>query len=172
MVGIFLLLRWGNKKRGHCILATKGLHYIIFSILGDTTRSPNQFFMIRKERAEFLDNVLRLFDGKRTIRKQELEMKYKEDSYIFYQTEKHLKILEADGMIMSNGLDEYHLQPQGVRVLNDIENLGYLARHKLAAAEAEDEEDEEREETSDTVLSIIIILILFFLAFNFDSCFK
>ena len=126
--------------------------------------------MIRKERAEFLDNVLRLFDGKRTIRKQELEMKYKQDSYIFCQTVKHLKILEADGMILSNAVDEYHLQPKGLRVLNDLENLGYLARHKVAAAEADEEEYEEREETGDDVILIIAVVILLFVAFSFDSC--
>src|SRR6187431_3493254 len=97
--------------------------------------------MIRRERAEFLDNVLKLFDGKRTIRKKELEIKYKEDSYIFYQTQKHLKILEADGLITDNGLNEYHLHPKGLRILTDIESLGYLASHKVAAIEAEKQEE-------------------------------
>ena len=129
--------------------------------------------MIRRERAEFLDSVLMLFDGKRTIRKKELEIKYKEDSYIFYQTEKHLKILEADGMIRDNGLDEYHLQPRGLSVLNDIYNLGYLARHKVAAVNAE--ELEEKEERQGRGHSLFLIMELFFLAlfvFNLDGCFK
>ena len=123
--------------------------------------------MIRKERAEFLDSVLKLFDGKRTIRKKELEIKYKEDSYIFYQTEKHLKILEADGMISDNGLDEYHLQAKGLRVLNNMENLGYLARHTVAAVEAE-----QQEEKGHGVFLIIDLFfwLLFFL--NLIGCVK
>lgn len=129
--------------------------------------------MIRKERAEFLDNVLKLFDGKRTIRKKELEIKYKEDSYILRQTEKHLKILEADGMISDNGLDEYHLQPKGLSVLNDLESLGYLARHRVAAAEAEREEEEEEEREGSDPYSLIVEL--FFLAlflFHLTGCIK
>lgn len=129
--------------------------------------------MIRRERAKFLDSVLMLFDGKRTIRKKELDIKYKEDSYIFYQTEKHLKILEADGMIRDNGLDEYHLQPRGLSVLNDIDNLGYLARHKVAAVKAE--ELEEKEERQGRGHSLFLIMELFFFAlfvFNLDGCFK
>lgn len=121
--------------------------------------------MIRKERAEFLDTILRLFDGKRIIRKKELEIKYKEDSYIFYQTQKHLKILEADGLISDNGLDEYHLQPKGSRILSDIESLGYLARQKVAAVEAEEQElREEQEGKGDWVFFVIE---LFFLAYYF-----
>jgi hypothetical protein len=123
--------------------------------------------MIRRERAEFLDNILRLFDGKRTIRKKELEIKYKEDSYIFYQTEKHLKILEADGMISDNGLDEYHLQSKGLKVLHDIENLGYLARHKVAAFEAEQQE----EKGHDIFLVIDLFMWLFFFL-NLYGCIK
>ena len=123
--------------------------------------------MIRKDRAEFLDNVLKLFEGKRTIRKKELEIKYKDDSYIFYQTEKHLKILEADGMINDNGFDEYHLQSKGLRILNDIESLGYLARHKVAAVEAEKQE----EKGHDVPLIIDLFLwLLFFL--NLAGCIK
>ena len=123
--------------------------------------------MIRRERAEFLDSVLRLFDGKRTIRKKELEIKYKEDSYVFHQTEKHLKILEADGMISDNGLDEYHLQPKGLGVLNDIESRGYLAKHKVAAVEAEEQE----EKGHDVFLIVDLFLwALFFL--NLVGCVK
>ena len=98
---------------------------------------------IRRDKAEFLDSVLKLFDGARTIRKKNLEIKYAGDSYLFIQTEKHLKILEADGMITCNVLDEYYLQPLGIKVLNDIENLGYLAKHKIAAAENERQEEDE-----------------------------
>src|SRR5687767_11319486 len=97
--------------------------------------------MIRKERAEFLDKLLTLFDGNRILRKKDLEVKYKDDTYTYYQTEKHLKILENDGLISSSPLDEYYLQPKGFKVLNDIENLGYLAKHKVAAAEAELQEE-------------------------------
>ena len=99
--------------------------------------------MIRSEKAEFLDNVLKLFDGARKISKKELELKYQHDTYLYIQTEKHLKILEADGMIKCNVLDEYYLQPEGSKVLNDIQNLGYLAKHKVAAAEYERMEEEE-----------------------------
>ena len=116
--------------------------------------------MIRKERAEFLDSVLRLFDGKRTIRKKELEIKYKDDSYIFCQTEKHLKILEADGLISDNGFNEYHLQPKGLRVLNDIESLGYLARHKVAAVESE--KQEEKGEDAFLLIDLFFWLLFFF----------
>ena len=99
--------------------------------------------MIRRDKAEFLDNTLKLFDGVRKISKKELELKYQHDTYLYIQTEKHLKILEADGMITCNVLDEYYLQPQGLKVLNDLENLGYLAKHKVAAVEYERMEDEE-----------------------------
>ena len=99
--------------------------------------------MIRRDKAEFLDSVLKLFDGVRTVRKKDLEIKYAGDSYFFIQTEKHLKTLEADGMIKSNVMDEYYLEPLGLKVLNDIENLGYLAKHKIADAEYEREEDDE-----------------------------
>jgi len=97
--------------------------------------------MIRREIAEFRDNILRLFDGHRTIKKKDLEIKYKGDTYILIQTEKHLKILENDGLIRDNGFDEYHLLTEGLRVLNNIESLGYLARHKVAAIKAEKEEE-------------------------------
>ena len=99
--------------------------------------------MIRRDKAEFLDNTLKLFDGVRKFSKKELELKYQHDTYLYIQTEKHLKILEADGMITCNVLDEYYLQPQGLKVLNDLENLGYLAKHKVAAVEYERMEDEE-----------------------------
>jgi hypothetical protein len=120
--------------------------------------------MIRKERAEFLDSVLKLFDGKRTIRKKELELKYKGDTYVLYQTEKHLKILEADGLISDNGLDEYHLRPEGLRILNDIESLGYLARHKVAAIEAE-----KQEEKGHSIFAIIELFLLVLFIFNLDG---
>ena len=97
--------------------------------------------MIRREIAEFRDNLLKLFDGRRAIRMNDLEIKYKNDTYLLVQAQKHLKILEADGMIKNNGFDEYHLQPQGLGVLNNIESLGYLARHKVAAIKAEKEEE-------------------------------
>ena len=99
--------------------------------------------MIRRDKAEFLDNTLKLFDGVRKISKKELELKYQHDTYLYIQTEKHLKILETDGMITCNVLDEYYLQPPGLKVLNDLENLGYLAKHKLAAAEYERMDEEE-----------------------------
>lgn len=98
---------------------------------------------IRRDKAEFLDNLLKLFDGVRKVRKKDLEIKYAYDSYLFIQTEKHLKILEADGMIKSNVLDEYYLEPMGRKVLNDIENLGYLAKHKVAEAEYERLEEDD-----------------------------
>ena len=98
---------------------------------------------IRRDKAEFLDNLLKLFDGVRKVRKKDLEIKCAGDSYLFIQTEKHLKILEADGMIKSNVLDEYYLEPLGLKVLNDIENLGYLANHKIAEAEYERLEEED-----------------------------
>ena len=115
--------------------------------------------------AEFRDNLLKLFDGRRTITKKDLEIKYKEDTYILVQTEKHLKILEAEGMIRDNGLDEYHLQPKGLRVLNDMENLGYVASHKVAAIEAEKDE-EKAEKRDDNVLSIIDLIFLLFSLFH------
>jgi hypothetical protein len=98
---------------------------------------------IRRDKAEFLDNVLKFFDAVRIVRKKDLEIKYAGDSYLFIQTEKHLKILEADGMVKSNVLDEYYLEPLGLKVLNDIENLGYLAKHKIADAEYERMEDDD-----------------------------
>ena len=125
--------------------------------------------MIRRERAEFLDSVLKLFHESRTIRKKELEIKYKEDSYVFYQTEKHLKILEADGMISDNGLDEYHLQWKGLRVLNDIEGLGYLARHKVAAAEAEEQEASEEQEEKEDWLFLLVKLFFLVISFEFEG---
>ena len=120
--------------------------------------------MTRREIAEFLDNVLKLFDGHRTIRKNDLEIKYKEDTYLLVQTGKHLKILEADGLIRDNGLDEYHLQPKGLRVLNDIESLGYSARHKVAAIEVEKDE-EKADERDANIFSIIEIIFLLFTLF-------
>lgn len=99
--------------------------------------------MIRSEKAEFLDNTLKLFDGVRKISIKDLELKYQHDTYLYVQTVKHLKILEKDGMITCNVLDEYYLQPQGLTVLNDIENLGYLAKHKVAAAEFERMEEDD-----------------------------
>ncbi|HEY5773790.1 MAG TPA: hypothetical protein VIS75_14235 [Chitinophagaceae bacterium] len=98
---------------------------------------------IRRDKAEFLDSLLKLFYDVRKVRKKDLEIKYAGDFYLFIQTEKHLKILEADGMIKSNVLDEYYLEPLGLKVLNDIENLGYLANHKIAAAEYERMEEED-----------------------------
>jgi len=99
---------------------------------------------IIKDKAEFLDNLLQLFDGVKIVRKDDLEIKYAGDSHLLVQTDKHLKILEADGMIGSNTLDEYYLEPLGLEVLNDMENLGYLAKHKIAGAgyESLEEEDE------------------------------
>ena len=114
----------------------------------DTLLSIQTVFMeIRSDKAGFLDSLLKLFDGVRIFRKKDLETKYAGDSYLLIQTEKHLKILEADGMIKCNVLDEYYLEPLGRKVLNDIENLGYLAKHKIAEAgyekmEQEDDEDE------------------------------
>src|SRR5688572_10690965 len=119
--------------------------------------------MIRSEIAEFRDKVLKLFDGHRTIRKIDLEIKYKEDTYILVQTKKQLKILEADGLIRDNGLDEYHLQPKGLRVLNETENLGYLARYKVAAIEAEKEEEKAEERDNNVIYIIQLISFLIFL---------
>ena len=100
---------------------------------------------IRRDKAGFLDSLLNLFNDVRNVRKKDLEIKYAGDSYLFIQTEKHLKILEADGMIKSNVLDEYYLEPLGRKVLNDIENLVYLAKHTITEAEYErlEEEDDE-----------------------------
>lgn len=110
--------------------------------------------MIRREKAGFLDNLLKLFDSDRKVSKKELEVKYQHDTYLYVQTQKHLKILEADGMIICNPLDEYYLQPRGTKVLNDIENLGYLAKHKIAAAEYE-----RMEEDDDWELPYFLILL-------------
>ena len=95
--------------------------------------------MIRKERAEFLDNLLKLFNEVRAFRN--LEEKYKGNTYLFVQIEKHLKILKKDGMIRCNVLEEYYLEPKGRNVLNDLDNLGYVAMHKKEAAEWEKLED-------------------------------
>ena len=104
--------------------------------------------MIRKEKAEFLDNLLKLFSKARVFRKRDLEEKGKGDTYLIVQTEKHLKILEKDGMIRCNVLDEYYLEPKGRNTLNDLENRGYVSMHKIEAAEwqrFEEEEDCEHE---------------------------
>jgi len=92
---------------------------------------------IRRDKAEFLDSLLKLFDGVRTLRKKDLEIKYAGDSSLLVQTEHHLKILQADGMIGYNVSNEYYLESPGRKVLNDIENLGYLAKHKIADARYE-----------------------------------
>ena|SRR5688572_5654055 len=125
--------------------------------------------MIRKERAEFLDNVLKLFDGNRTVRKKDLEIKYKDDTYTYYQTEKHLKVLENDGLISSSPLDEYYLQPQGLKVLNDIENIGYLAKHKIAAAKYQEDEDEGEDGEPFGTYGIVEIAFTVFSAFQIPS---
>ena len=117
--------------------------------------------IIRRDIAEFRDNVLKLFDGRRAIRMNDLELKYKGDTYILVQTEKQLKVLETDGMIRNNGFDEYHLQPKGLRVLNDIESLGYLARHRAAAIEVEKDEEKADERDGNIFLIIEIIFLLF-----------
>ena len=119
---------------------------------------------IRREIAEFRDNVLKLFDGRRAIKMNDLELKYKGDTYILVQTEKQLKVLETDGMIRNNGFHEYHLQPKGLRVLNDIESLGYLARHRSAAFEVEKDE-EKADERDGNIFSIIEIIFLLFILF-------
>lgn len=126
--------------------------------------------MIRKEKAEFLDKVLKLFDGQRILRKKDLEAKYKDESFIYHQTEKHLKILEEDGLITSNVLDEFYLQPNGAKVLGDIENLGYVAKHKIAAVGAEKEEKKgDRVLGIVQILDVLFILGLLFLGFS-DGC--
>ena len=104
--------------------------------------------MIRREKAEFLDKLLKLFDDARLIRKKEIEKKCQGNTYLLVQTEKHLKILEKDGMIRCNILDEYYLEPKGRTVLNDQTNLGYVAKHKIEAAEWEeyDDDDDDNEE--------------------------
>jgi len=98
---------------------------------------------IRRDKAGFLDSLLNLFNDLGNVRKTDLEIKYAGDSYLCIQTEKHLKILEADGMIKSNVLDEYYLEPLGRKVLNDLENLGYLAKHRIAEAKYERMEEED-----------------------------
>ena len=79
----------------------------------------------KEEKAEFTDTVLKLFNETTIIRQKELERKFRHDSYLYYQTKKHLKILEADGLIRNNEIPgEYYLQTSGARVLNDIHNIG------------------------------------------------
>ena len=124
------------------------LRHIPFFVTWIYTLFNTNFFMeIRRDKAEFLDSVLKLFEGVRKVRKKDLEIKYAGDSYLFIRTEKHLKSLETDGMIKCNVLDEYYLEPLGRKVLNDIENLGYLAKHTIAEAEYErmEEEDDDGE---------------------------
>ena len=104
--------------------------------------------MIRREIAEFRDNLLKFFDGPRAIRKKDLEIKYKDDTYLLVQTEKHLKILETDGLIRNNGFAEYHLQPKGLRVLNNIESLGYLARHRWLQLKLKRRRKRQKKETT------------------------
>lgn len=137
---------------------------LLFFNFSYSSPESKSILMIRREIAGFRDNVLKLFDGRRTIRKTDLELKYKDDTYILVQTEKHLKTLEADGLIRNNGLDEYHLQPQGSRVLNDIESLGYVARHNVAAIEFEKDE-EKADERDGNIFSIIEIIFLLFTLF-------
>src|SRR5215204_1155594 len=103
---------------------------------------------IRKDKAQFLDNLLKVFNNVRCIRKKDLEIKYKNDYFMFVQIEKHLKILEDNGIIRSTPLDEYYLEPRGIKVLNGIEDLGYLDRHKKEEAEWQKLEDEEEDEFS------------------------
>ena len=117
---------------------------------------------IRKDKAEFLEKLLKVFNDVRVIRMKDLEAKFKNDTYLLVQTEKHLKILERDGMIRKNVLDEYYLEPLGIRTINDLENLGYLAKHKKEEAEwrdFDDEEDEDTDWTSIDILSTAIHLI-------------
>ena len=118
---------------------------------------------IRRDKAEFLDNVLKLFTDVRRIRKKDLEEKYRDDYYLFFQTEKHLKILEADGMIRCDVFDEYYLEPQGRLILDDIENLGYLAKHNIDEAknEAELKKMEEKEEKIYPFLELILTIFHF-----------
>lgn len=99
--------------------------------------------MIRKEKAGFLDNLLKIFNEVRTFRKKDLEEKCQGDTYLFVQTEKHLKILEKDGMIRCSVLDEYYLETKGRTTLDDLDNLGYVAMHKKEAAEWEELEGED-----------------------------
>jgi hypothetical protein len=123
---------------------------------------------IRRDKAEFLDSVLKLFDDVRTVRKKDLEIKYAGDSYLFIQTEKHLRMLEADGMIRSNIFDEYYLEPLGLKVLNDIEDLGYLAKHKIADAEYERQEREEDDgDWSPGDVIFVMSELLLFIFFTF-----
>jgi len=117
---------------------------------------------IRKDKARFLDNLLEEFKNVSCIRKKDLEIKYKNDSFMFVQTEKHLKILENDGMIRSTESGEYYLEPRGAKVLNEIEDLGYLARHKKQEAEWQKLEDEEEEEFSFDLPALLLFLIVKF----------
>lgn len=120
--------------------------------------------MIRKDRAEFLDNLLKVFDEVRVLRQKDLEIKFKNDTYLLVQTEKHLKILEKDGMIRKTVLDEYYLESMGRKVLGDIDNLGYLAKHNKEAAEWQRLEDGEGEDEDwvrvDILLSSLHLLRL------------
>ena len=119
--------------------------------------------MIRKEKAEFLDNLLKLFTEVRKLRKKDIEKKCGDDTYLLVQTEKHLKILEKDGMIHCNVLNEYCLEPKGQKVLNDVDNLGYVAMHKIEAAKWEKFENEDGYTIADeftlTPFDLLIYLI-------------
>lgn len=121
--------------------------------------------MIRREKAEFLDNVLMLFQDKLKLSKRWLEKKYEGDYYTYHQTEKHLAILEQDGMVKRNELDEYHVQPKGRTVLGDIENLGYLAKHRQVEAEMDEQEEKEATglSTANIMIFVIDVLMLIFI---------
>ena len=127
---------------------------------------------IRRNKAEFLDKILLLFKDERLVRIKDLELEYKADYYSFFQIEKHLKMMETDGLIARNVFDEYYLQPQGLKIVNDIDNLGYLAKHKVAEAKYEEsEEDGEFEDDctfppldrpGDVIYSTIEFLVVIF----------
>ncbi|HET9745423.1 MAG TPA: hypothetical protein VFP97_06920 [Chitinophagaceae bacterium] len=68
-------------------------------------------------------------------------------------------------MVKSNELDEHHLQPKGRAVLGDIENLGYLAKHRLAEAAMNEQEDKETTilSTTEIVAFVFGVLLTFFI---------
>lgn len=119
--------------------------------------------MIRRERAEFLDNLLKLFTEVRKFSIKDIEKKCGDDTYLFVQIEKHLKILEKDGMIHCNVLGEYHLEFKGIQTLNDMDKLGYVAMHKIEATKWEKFEDEDGYTIADeftlTPFDLLIFLI-------------
>jgi len=119
--------------------------------------------MTKMENAKLCDEILRLFEGNKTVTWESLREKYGDGKYDYHIRENKINFLISDGQLERvMTADIKHalvLTSKGFATMTDLENLGYVSKEVEAEKKINQENFRFKLTTGLLILSILIAII-------------